>query len=259
MNKICVVIPMYGKHEYTKMCVSMCKTLAGIPVDILVVDDGSKIPFEFDGVEVLRLEQNTGFTNAANQGILVAQKREYEYVHLLNNDTEHDADFIKHLLDVMEDKSVAIASSIRIHRNNPENMRVELFGTDLIRGHQQMCADGKVVEPISCNWVPLCSSLIRMDVIREIGLLDKRMRMYSSDNDYCFRAKIAGYKVIVVPKSRVHHVRGGTTNNSIDPSLDQRVLIEKMAGIHYASLMKEMPLDSESNTYGCIEFSVYQK
>lgn len=254
MQRICVIIPMFGQEEYTRKCIDSCMKHAGIVHDILVVDDCSPTPFVDERVNIIRLAENSGFTAATNAGILWAQDRGYEFVHLLNNDTEGLPNFIKILLDILDaDESVAIASSARIY---PKGGVVELYGADLIRGFQIVMKESELIEDtIQCNWVPVCSSLIRMSVIRELGLLNKRMRNHSSDLEYCLRIKIAGYTIVVDTRSKVlHHHEVTTKHNKIVPEQDQRVLLEILSGVYYAQFMKEMPLDPESGTYGRLVF-----
>lgn len=262
MTRICVIIPMYGKADLTKRCIQFCRDNAGIDHHILVVDDGSPEPYYDPHVEVLRIEENAGFTAAVNAGILHV-KDFYDYIHLLNNDTEPQKDFLKILFDTMEaNPIIGIAGSARILETT-DHHNIELFGADLIRGYQQMCADIKVLpDVVYTHWIPLCSALIRHSVIREIGLLDKRMRIWSSDNDYCIRCNFAGYNVALIPASLVKHVHAATTKtvqSKYSVEADQKVLIEKMAGLQYAELMKQLPLDADSKTYGKLTFETYQK
>jgi GT2 family glycosyltransferase len=254
---------MYGQAAYTRKCIDLTLKNAGVPIDVLVVDDGSPEAFyaveEYEGanVQVLRLFENTGYTNATNQGILWAQKRDYDFVHLLNNDTEPYPDFIKHLVEAMKD-DVAVASSVRLY---PKEDLVELYGIDLLRGYQAVTKMPNLKdEVVECNWVPLCSALVRMDVVREVGLLDKAMRTHSSDLDYCLRIKIAHHRIIVVTNSRViHHHEVTTKACGITPERDQMALLEKLAGLHYAQFMARIPLDCEGQTYGQLRFEVIKK
>jgi O-antigen biosynthesis protein len=256
VSRICVVIPMYGKAEYTRKCVDLVKKNynTGEPIEIVVVDDGSAEPYVDPLVNVVRLEKNTGFTNAANEGILWAQYRNCDYVHLLNNDTEPKPDFLRLLLAVMEsDETIGIAGSAREYHNG----RIELCGADLIRGHQYFADANLPDDPMNVNWIPLCSALMRMDMIREIGLLDKRFRNHCSDSFYCIHAKMNGWKVILHPLSKViHHLSVTTSEMGINPDNDQRLFIEKLAGMDYQKLMNEMPLDISNKSYGQIEFKV---
>ena len=264
--KCCVVIPMYGKEEYTKKCIEFTQKNAGVSHNILVVDDGSKTPFteKFDpihGVEIMRLRENTGFTNAVNQGILWAQYHNYDAVLLLNNDTEPERNFLKELVSVMDsDPTVGIVGSVRRHPKK-KGEPIELCGSDLIRGYQYFTEEAKLPkEPIPCNWFPVCSGLLRMDMIREIGLLDKRMRNHCSDTQYCFKAKFANWQVMLVPKSIVvHHLSVTTSSNNILVDDDQRIMLEWLAGLDMAKLMSAMALDGEAGTYGRLTFEVYKK
>lgn len=259
MNRICVVIPMFGKEEYTRKCVDLVTENYGTgePIEILVVDDGSPHEFKDHKINVIRLEENSGFTKAANEGILWAQYRNADYVLLLNNDTEPRPNFLKSLVEIMEnDPSVGIAGSIREYANGT----IELCGADLIRGHQYLGSKDMDKKPIEVNWLPLCSALIRMDMIREIGILDKRFRNHCSDSWYCINAKMHGWKIILDPNSVVlHHLSVTTTSNNINVEHDQRLLLEKLACMDQAKLMKEIPLDIEAKTYGKLSFTVDKK
>lgn len=260
MSRVLVVIPMFGKHEYTERCIQSCKENAGIQHDILVVDDGSEEPFHNYDVNVLRLDKNVGFTEATNQGFLWAGDR-YEYIHMLNNDTEPEKDFLKLLVEFMDENPVVgIAGSVR-RLIGEEKINLELYGADLIRGYQMMCEELPKEEVIFTHWVPLCSALIRHKMMRYIGLLDKMMRTWCSDNDYCIRANFNGWNVALVTRSIVKHHHQVTTGKHINVGVtqDQKVLIEKMAGVNYAELMRNIPLDCEQNTFGKLNFEVYKK
>ena len=260
--KVCVVIPMYGQEKYTKSCIDFVLKNSGYPHDILVVDDGSKVPFTevYDPiykVDVLRLRENSGFTNAVNQGILWAQKRDYDCVLLLNNDTEPSPDFLKLLVDNMESSpDIGINGSIRVHKDKT----VAICGSDLIRGFQYFMEKDIPPTPFDCNIIPFACVLLRMDMIREIGLLDKKYRNHCSDTEYCIRAKINRCRVVMVPESKVfHHLSVTTTANNVLVDDDQKKWIETLAGLPYAEVMSSMPMDGEANTWGRISFEVFKK
>lgn len=265
--KICIVIPMFGKPELTNKCIDFCRANAGIEHDILVVDDGSPVPFAHDGVNVIRLEKNSGFTAATNAGILWCGDR-YQYIHLLNNDTEPRENFLKILFDVLEDEEnavVGIAGSARIVNHQDKHV-YELVAADLVSGyHTYVDKAGFKGLPalIHAHWFPLASALIRHSLIREIGLLDKRMRMWCSDNDYCIRANFAGWNTTLVPASQVFHIHQATTGKAPSKGIkeDQDVLMQKIMNIQYAVLMDKMPLDSGNGiqTWGKPDFRVYKK
>lgn len=261
--KICIVIPMYGKSELTDRCIALCRVNAGIQHAIIVVDDGSPEPYKNDDVNVIRLERNSGFTAAANAGILWCSDR-YDYIHLMNNDTEPLPNFLKILYDVMEtpgNEGIGIAGSARIV--NHDGKRVyELAAIDLVSGYHTFVDNIDLLPAlIHTRWFALASAMLRHEMIREIGLLDRKMRMWCSDNDYCIRANFADWNTTVVPASQVFHIHQGTTGKCPTEAIkrDQDVLMNKIMNIKYAVLCDEMPLDNGSKTYGKVEFRVYRK
>lgn len=251
---------MWNFEDMTRECTTLIRKNAGIEHTLLVVDNGSDVPYTDPNVDaIFRTEINTGYTNAQNQGIIWCDNK-FDYIMLINNDTLPYPDFLKYLVEAMEkDKDLAIASSTRLTKYNGKEVE-ELYGADLIRGHQQLAGKGLNGEIIYCIWVPTTSVLIRNSVIREIGMLDKRMINHCSDNDFCYRAIINDYKVACVPKSKVIHLRGVTVKkHGVVPYKDQRVILEKLSGLQYQKILNTLPMDAESNAWGKISFVVYRK
>jgi N-acetylglucosaminyl-diphospho-decaprenol L-rhamnosyltransferase len=54
--------------------------------------------------------------------------------------------------------------------------------------------------------------LVRMEAIRDAGLLDDTFFMYGEDLDWCFRIKEHGWKVFYVPEAVVQHVKGASSS-----------------------------------------------
>lgn len=254
---------MYGFADITKKCIDYTIKNAGGELDILVVDDGSPEPFIDDRVHVLRLEENSGYTNATNKGIIWAMKQNYDYVLLLNNDTEPEPDFVKYLLEALhKEPNLGIVGSARIIYDDKGKGLIENFGIDLISGYQAYSNTDLDKEIIHVAWLPVCSALIPMDVIRQVGLLDKRMKIYCSDNDYCIRAQQLGYTVGLVPKSKVKHFHQ-TTTRSIgcydQAAKDQIILLDKLSCRLQRQLLELHPISWNENSWGKLEFTAYTK
>ncbi len=260
MSNCCVIIPMYNFNGMTEACVKLVKQNAGVDCNIIVIDDGSDHPFADLSVCVMRNYVNEGFTHAVNQGIIECNNN-YDYIMILNNDTEPEPDFLKNLVNYMDaNPDVAIASSTRKVPKNGDGS-YELGGMDWLRGHSKL-AWQKEAEPQECEWVPFCSVLIRSSVIRELGLLNKQMKNYCSDNEFCARVRMAGYKIVVVPSSEVVHHRGVTiieNEKKLNLGNDQKIFLEKLSGLQWQTLLNKLPLDIERNIWGRIDFETYNK
>ena len=51
---------------------------------------------------------------------------------------------------------------------------------------------------------------MKRQVIEEIGLLDPIYFAFYEEIDFCRRATLRGWKVALIPRSRIHHFRGGS-------------------------------------------------
>ena len=54
-------------------------------------------------------------------------------------------------------------------------------------------------------FVSSCAMLVRREVRRRAGALDERLTSHHEDLDFCWRARLAGYRVIMTPLARVRH------------------------------------------------------
>ena len=268
MKKICVVIPMYNFPELTDKCIDLVRSNSGVPVDILVVDDCSDTHYQYHNnflsggyrPFINRLKKNSGYTNATNQGIIQCLDKGYDYVHLLNNDTEPEPDFIKILLETFDkDPSIGIACSARKERKG-NNQHIENYPIDLLAGWQLVSQHDMPEDYYYAAWIPLCSALIKRETILYTGLLDKRMRNHCSDNDFCVRAGVLGYKTVLVPKSKVFHIHEVTTTSvGANAAVDQNVLMTKIRCDYMTHLLKQYPLTGDTKVMGKLEFSIEQK
>jgi hypothetical protein len=47
--------------------------------------------------------------------------------------------------------------------------------------------------------------LVKREVCERIGLMDGNLFLYAEELDWCVRAKMAGYKILYIPDSKVYH------------------------------------------------------
>jgi len=65
-----------------------------------------------------------------------------------------------------------------------------------------------VDQPIETQWVSGACVAVRREVIEQVGLLDERFQLYFEDNDWCWRIRQTGWKVIYDPRFTVTHLGG---------------------------------------------------
>lgn len=169
-------------HNHMELADDYWKAVAPTGARVLVMDNASSPPLP-NGV---RMGSNTGFSRASNLGLELA---ETDAVVFLNNDVyASDRDWLAKLLAALE-PGVLVGPQLR---TDPHTSTV---------GHDLPYLDG---------W---CLAGTRADLL-ELGGFDEGYEepSYYSDNDLCFRARLAGMTLREV-RVGVHH-KGGATSNA---------------------------------------------
>ncbi len=117
-NRMAFVMLNFNSPEMTKKCVSSIKCKAGEHIAIIVVDNGSadgsgqelSLLYEEDpAVYVIRNKENIGFSKGLNVGYRYAKSLGYNFIALINNDTELLSDsFCKRCFEDFEEYSFAV-------------------------------------------------------------------------------------------------------------------------------------------------------
>jgi GT2 family glycosyltransferase len=90
-------------------------------------------------------------------------------------------------------------------------------------------------EPV--KWLPFCAVAFNPRALRVVGLLDEQMVMWFSDSDWCQRARLAGFNIILDRGSIILHENHATTGtieqgspNAIRFIADQEAFRRKWGG-----------------------------
>lgn len=222
MSKITVVIPNYNGIKYLKNCLeSLYAQEEGTPeFEVLIVDnasaDGSVEQAEkfFPQVQIIRLQENTGFCHAVNVGIEASNA---PYVLLLNNDTKVKSRFIKALYDAIEkDERIFSVSAKMLMWDRPDLMdgagdRYNALGWAYARGK------GRAAERYSKPaWIfSSCggAAIYRRSILERIGFFDELHFAYLEDMDLGYRAQIHGYRNMYEPGAEVLHFGSASTGS----------------------------------------------
>jgi GT2 family glycosyltransferase len=252
--RVIVLIPMHNHADYTDKCIAEVQKNAGTEdYRILVVDDFSSAPYSCDAATVIRTPRNLGFTGAVNYG-LRHLKLNYDYVLILNNDTEPYPDFLKELLITAEkEEQAGIVGACRVSSREPFTMQT--WQADILSG-KTWAQTEELKEDVQCLQLAFCCVLLKKSLIEDVGLLDERMVNHCSDNDYCFKATFGGYGIVLCAKSKVFHHQSLTVNSlNLEPYEDQKTFVRKWFGVAMNELLERIPLNYDLNKYGAIGFA----
>ncbi len=209
--KVTVVIPNYNGMKYLKDCLESLKEQS-YPASIVVVDNGSSdgsvlwIKENHPDIELICLNENTGFCRAVNIGI---QNTKTPYVILLNNDTKIKSGFIEALVRAIDASGRIFSVSAKMLDMKDESIidsAGDLYcalGWAYGRGKGKPAANyNKPVEVFSaCGG----ASIYRKSVFERIGYFDELHFAYLEDVDIGWRAQIHGYRNLYEPGAKVLH------------------------------------------------------
>jgi GT2 family glycosyltransferase len=170
---------------------------------------------------LVRLDENRGFTGGNNVGLRYLQTRgDAGLVWILNNDTVVDPSSLSEMVArLTECPDVAAIGATVFWYDRPERVQVAGGGRlSLWSGFTRVANvhDRPEPSPARFDFVSGACMLLRLDVLREIGLLDERYFMYSEEVDWCLRMRRAGRQLGYAPRARVWHKGEGSVQRHSD-------------------------------------------
>jgi N-acetylglucosaminyl-diphospho-decaprenol L-rhamnosyltransferase len=229
---ICVVVVNYRTPELVRECIrSLAREKSEVKFRVVVVDSGSgdgsleaiRQQIALDGlhgwVEVLAVSDNRGF----GAGINIALKAVCADAYLLlNSDTVVLPGAIRELQETLHaHPEIGLVgarlcsptgepqvSAFRWPRPASELVRAAASGpvTRALRSYDVPIELAE--DPSQIEWLSFAAVMVRRDVIEDIGILDEGFFMYFEDTDYCRRARMADWGLMLAPRAEVIHLHG---------------------------------------------------
>ena len=225
--KIAIIIINWNTYQLTFNCLKSLKACTYKNKTIFLVDNGSKdgsgdkIALEFPDINFIKNEINEGFTGANNKALKVILKQNFDYVLLLNNDTVVKPNFLS-LLEARMDSDQNLAATQPLILDFPNKNTIWNAGGSfnsffcLFKTRcKGMIYNPKLKIDTYTQWISGCCILVKIAVIKKVGLLDNRFFIYFEDADWSIRMTNLGYKLGVVPESIIyHHSSGSNVKNN---------------------------------------------
>lgn len=197
--------------------------------EIIVADNGSTdhsidiLREKFPSVRILPFRENYGFAEGYNRAI---QQIETPYVLLLNDDVEVTPHWLQPLLAFMNHHPEVAACQPKILSETQRELFeyagacggfIDHLGYPYCRGRifNHVEKDrGQYDQVCPIFWATGAALLVRTDVFRKEGGLDKRFFAHMEEIDFCWRLRSRNYGIYCIPQSTVYHVGGGTLPKS---------------------------------------------
>lgn len=233
---VAVVIPAFGGVAHLTACLHSVLATVPASVPVHVVDDASPGPALAEAlamfgsrVTIMRLPRNLGFPGAANAGIRAAAGHD---VVLLNSDTLVPPGWLDRLRQAAHATS-DIASATPLSNDATILSVPSVTGGNPVPDLAQTLAWDRLVH--ACNGaatadiptgVGFCQYL-RRDALAQVGLLreDAFAQGYGEENDWCWRARRAGWRHVAALGVFVGHVGGQSFGPARDALLRRNLAV----------------------------------
>lgn len=221
-----VIILNFNGSKWLTACLESLRATTYANFRTLLVDNASAdnsvelVRQHFPEVELIANATNLGFSEGNNVGIHAALAAGAEYVVLLNPDTKVEPNWLSELISIgQREPVIGILGAVQLAYDSDE---FNNWTTTALSQHLPKL--GFSSNWISVEWVEGACFAIKREVIEAIGMLDPIYFAFYEEIDFCRRAACAGYQTAVVPRSRIHHFRGGSwqANAAIQRERDYR-------------------------------------
>ena len=197
-------------------------------IRIIVADNGStddSVAFtaeNYPTVETILLDRNYGFAEGYNRALAQVDA---DCFILLNSDVEVTEGWTEPLLAVLErDPAVAAVAPKLLSYAERDRFEyagacggfIDLLGYPFCRGRILSTVekdDGQYDSPREVFWASGAAFCCRAEHFRQAGGFDADFFAHMEEIDLCWRMQLAGYKIVVEPRSTVYHLGGGTLPN----------------------------------------------
>lgn len=209
-----IVIITHNQLPYTRLCIDSIRLRTDEPYELIFVDNGStdgtpKYLDALTGVTVIKNQENRGFPAAANQGLRAARG---EQVLLLNNDTIVTTGWLRRMLDTLRaNDETGLVGPVSNNVSGPQQIPIGYQHLSELDGWAWDWSQAHHAEAHRTDRLVGFCLLLKRAVIDRIGLLDERFGTGCfEDDDYCRRARQAGFQLAIAQDAFVHHFGSAT-------------------------------------------------
>ena len=185
-------------------------------LDVLVVDAASheeltaRVAAVLPRAFILRQSERRGFSAAANEALGAVEGA--SHLLICHDDVAPAPDAVRCLVGEAYRSNAGIVGPKLVEWDAPDRLLevgigVDRFGVAVERVERGELDQAQHDEGREVFAVPGGCMLVRADLFRALGGFDPDIELFGEDVDLCWRAQVAGARVVVAPSARVRHVQ----------------------------------------------------
>jgi len=218
-----IIIPNWNGAHHLPTCLDSLRLQTYPDFEVVVVDNGSTdgslelLENDYSEVRVVALPENRGFAGGVNAGIREARG---EIIAVFNNDAEADPRWLEELAGGLArhpEAGMVTPKVLLFDRRDVINTTGDFYGVDGVPGNRGVWQqdEGQFDREEYVFGAAGVAAAYRRAMLDEVGLFDEDLISYCEDVDLAWRAQLAGWKCVYVPKAVVYHKLSATGGGRI--------------------------------------------
>lgn len=187
-----------------------------LAVDNASTDDSAQILEQVLGPRrVVRLSHDHGFPGAIRKVLEMPVASEADFLLLLHDDTALDPDAVSRLVEAAGrvDGTGVVGPKV-LDWDRPEVLREVGFAADRLGYQHTPLEEGEIDQgqydaPREVLFVSSAAMLVSREAWSRVGPPDERLGPSHADLEFCWRVRLAGFRVLVEPRAVAFHRRVG--------------------------------------------------
>jgi GT2 family glycosyltransferase len=229
-NRLAVITVNYRSVADTIRCVESVRVADGGPYDHYLIDNQSgdrsfrELVRRYPELTVVETQENIGFAAAVNLAVSDALEKGYEYLLLLNPDTDVPRSALADLLTAADSHPGAQVMGCTILLDSLAGPvwyaggKIDwALGLEVRHCHSGQRAANVPHRPFETDYVTGACLLARADAFHQVGLLPEEYFLYFEETDWCHRARQAGLRLMVFPHVRIVHYKRSSSRGVPTP------------------------------------------
>lgn len=196
--------------------------------EVVLVDNGSNDNsvdhfargFTDSRLRIVRLDKNYGWSGANNRAFKYISKSS-QYVAFLNNDTIVKPEWLSVMIRTMEfDDKIGAAGPISLEPSGGIDHSGVLI--DFSGEPYDFTDELRPTNLTDVFYIPGNCIIIKCDLFKKLEGFDEHYFFNFDETDFCSRAHMAGFRVVLVPQALLYHYKSATAKKTFEKTLSSK-------------------------------------
>src|SRR3954468_8638258 len=214
---VLVVLVVHDGLPWLRECLRSLSRQTHPRLGVVAVDnastDGSRPLLEqaLGANRVIAMSRNIGLPGAVQAGLKVDAAERADYFLILHDDTALDPEAVTRMVEAAERvDGVGVVGPKVLDWEDPRVLRevgqsTDGFGYPYSPLEEDEIDHGQYDRVREVLFVSTAAMLVSHAAWKRAGMLDERLAPYHEDLDFCWRARLAGFRVLMSPQARARH------------------------------------------------------